>query len=645
MHKRETLERQPFHTPGLQRGGGWVSLALRSTLPSACAGRPFCFPCTGLMESGIDKERIESGGDIFGRWAGAGQVLPTSSYTSIMQVMVRHGWKIVSECGGHPMSTITARCIHVGLVQNEDQLRRSIHLRFTNGTQTIKVYQANVNTGWTLEVTRGNRMQGSAMNFDHQVQAMTFLATWLGIPIDKEPIFISPAPSSTCATQSELAKKLQTQGVVQCPLPLLDMKFIRDSLLRYLMKMPEHKTIWYSNRGAQYGYSGAGLQYVEHREGESIALSGVVSLPSSYHAPFAVAIDMLIKKEILPIVAFLALSSDHQHIEMLPDRLFYRNKTTGGNYRRAKRRAAFRDDVFLVCIVNLHHSEPLRVQYKPGTHQRVAEGLDTVGSGASESEAAYVTVPPNSCLLVDEQVSRKEVTSKGKAVYKQVGFRLTRSNMLFAPANAALMKSQGALVCMGTNNVAPLVTNKHVYGSRPGLVQKYAESMIPEMTHICHPWQDADKHKSGICLRDIPLLMPIHPPPSLEDLGTMYTQTNEDMDRFNMVSKKDWPRDVMQYHFGKKQVTISNELPSEPPSHLVCPITRDLMVWPMVAPDGFTYEKDAIMQWVETRNTSPMTRETMFRDGHIAQDGQCYMFENKALKQQIQEWLRGELRY
>ncbi len=45
---------------------------------------------------------------------------------------------------------------------------------------------------------------------------------------------------------------------------------------------------------------------------------------------------------------------------------------------------------------------------------------------------------------------------------------------------------------------------------------------------------------------------------------------------------------------------------------LTCPITLDLFVDPVLANDGHTYERSAIVEWVKYHNgTSPMTRETI----------------------------------
>eukprot|EP00049_Salpingoeca_infusionum_P019517 m.362248 g.362248 ORF g.362248 m.362248 type:complete len:356 (+) comp20252_c0_seq1:495-1562(+) len=43
------------------------------------------------------------------------------------------------------------------------------------------------------------------------------------------------------------------------------------------------------------------------------------------------------------------------------------------------------------------------------------------------------------------------------------------------------------------------------------------------------------------------------------------------------------------------------------PPEFLCPITYELMAEPVVAPDGFTYEKAAICAWFQRNKTSPMT--------------------------------------
>jgi WD40 repeat protein len=45
---------------------------------------------------------------------------------------------------------------------------------------------------------------------------------------------------------------------------------------------------------------------------------------------------------------------------------------------------------------------------------------------------------------------------------------------------------------------------------------------------------------------------------------------------------------------------------------LLCPITHEVMKEPVVAADGYSYEKNAILKWIEAGNvTSPMTSEPL----------------------------------
>ena len=46
-------------------------------------------------------------------------------------------------------------------------------------------------------------------------------------------------------------------------------------------------------------------------------------------------------------------------------------------------------------------------------------------------------------------------------------------------------------------------------------------------------------------------------------------------------------------------------------STITCPITQDIMNEPVQGSDGKTYEKTAIIRWLQQHGTSPETREPM----------------------------------
>lgn len=50
---------------------------------------------------------------------------------------------------------------------------------------------------------------------------------------------------------------------------------------------------------------------------------------------------------------------------------------------------------------------------------------------------------------------------------------------------------------------------------------------------------------------------------------------------------------------------------NEAPDAFCCPITHDVLRDPVVACDGYSYERDAIKEWLQKHDTSPMTNEKM----------------------------------
>ena len=68
--------------------------------------------------------------------------------------------------------------------------------------------------------------------------------------------------------------------------------------------------------------------------------------------------------------------------------------------------------------------------------------------------------------------------------------------------------------------------------------------------------------------------------------------------------------------------------PPPPPHEFLCPITREVMVDPVVASDGFSYERTAIAKWIGSHAKSPCSNV------HLSSS---MLFPNTALKQMIRE--------
>ena len=49
----------------------------------------------------------------------------------------------------------------------------------------------------------------------------------------------------------------------------------------------------------------------------------------------------------------------------------------------------------------------------------------------------------------------------------------------------------------------------------------------------------------------------------------------------------------------------------EVPDDYICPITAEIMTDPVSTADGFTYEREAITEWLRTKDTSPVTGATL----------------------------------
>src|SRR5436190_1520244 len=68
----------------------------------------------------------------------------------------------------------------------------------------------------------------------------------------------------------------------------------------------------------------------------------------------------------------------------------------------------------------------------------------------------------------------------------------------------------------------------------------------------------------------------------------------------------------------------------EIPETFLCPITNAIMKDPVIDPDGNSYERVAIMEWVNKNRNSPITRNILLAH---------QLFPNRALKGMIEKFL------
>lgn len=62
------------------------------------------------------------------------------------------------------------------------------------------------------------------------------------------------------------------------------------------------------------------------------------------------------------------------------------------------------------------------------------------------------------------------------------------------------------------------------------------------------------------------------------------------------------------------------------PDHFLCKISLDLMVDPVVAPSGYTYERANIEEWIRMNPCDPMTRENL---------NQEQLYPNRSLREAL----------
>jgi len=80
------------------------------------------------------------------------------------------------------------------------------------------------------------------------------------------------------------------------------------------------------------------------------------------------------------------------------------------------------------------------------------------------------------------------------------------------------------------------------------------------------------------------------------------------------ADKKVKPNSVIQNKTQVSRTVVENndvfrKKESDLHDYLICPITQQIYCNPVIAKDGITYEKDAILEWLKNNKTSPVTRK------------------------------------
>jgi len=79
----------------------------------------------------------------------------------------------------------------------------------------------------------------------------------------------------------------------------------------------------------------------------------------------------------------------------------------------------------------------------------------------------------------------------------------------------------------------------------------------------------------------------------------------------------------------KERVVQNLDDIEDDPEEFCCPITQDLMEDPVIAEDGNTYERTAIVEWIDKHGDSPISREPLNKE---------ILIINRALKNQIEQY-------
>ncbi|XP_006872093.1 PREDICTED: WD repeat, SAM and U-box domain-containing protein 1 isoform X2 [Chrysochloris asiatica] len=127
---------------------------------------------------------------------------------------------------------------------------------------------------------------------------------------------------------------------------------------------------------------------------------------------------------------------------------------------------------------------------------------------------------------------------------------------------------------------------------------------------------------------------------SLNDLVDIFKMNNIDGKELLNLTKESLADDLKIESLGLRSKVLRKieelrtkvkSLSSGIPDEFICPITRELMKDPVIASDGYSYEKEAIENWIgKKKRTSPMTNLIL---------PSMVLTPNRTLKMAINRWL------
>ena len=152
--------------------------------------------------------------------------------------------------------------------------------------------------------------------------------------------------------------------------------------------------------------------------------------------------------------------------------------------------------------------------------------------------------------------------------------------------------------------------------------------------------EDSGRHAATHGTLDLVIAVPFTPNDKLDEPTIITddgagTATAPEVDSFRTGSRVPETEPAQRNRKHTVNGTVGGQFDASemPPKDLLCPITNEVMRNPVFAPDGVTYEKDAIVDWLRQHGTSPVTRAPMTADA-LALDG--------TVQARVQEWRRRQ---